>query len=108
MSFSDIIGHERPLSILKRAISNNALAHAYLFSGEAGIGKVMAAYALAAALNCPSAGPDGGCGVCPSCRKVAARNHPDVHPLVPDGTEIKIDDKDFQIIREDDILGVIE
>lgn len=24
------------------------------------------------------------------------------------GTEIKIDDKDFQIIREDDILGVIE
>ena len=24
------------------------------------------------------------------------------------GTEIKIDDKDYQIVREDDILGVIE
>lgn len=24
------------------------------------------------------------------------------------GTEVKIDDKEFQIIREDDILGVIE
>jgi chaperonin GroES len=24
------------------------------------------------------------------------------------GTEVKIDDKDYQIVREDDILGVIE
>lgn len=91
MFFSSIIGHERPVSILKRAISHDALAHAYLFSGEAGIGKAMTAYALAAALNCAQPGPDGGCGTCPSCRKVAGRSHPDVHVLAADGAEIKID-----------------
>lgn len=91
MPFSSIIGHDRTIAVLKRAIANNALAHAYLFSGEPGIGKALAAGELAAALNCQAPGPDGGCGVCSSCRKVAARSHPDVHLLAPDGTEIKID-----------------
>jgi DNA polymerase-3 subunit delta' len=91
MSFTSIIGHDRPVSILKRAIQNNAVAHAYLFSGEQGIGKRLTARAFAAALNCQAAGPAGGCGVCSSCRKVASGTHPDVHLLSPDGTEIKID-----------------
>lgn len=90
-SFRSIEGHERPLSILKRAVKHDALAHAYLFSGEEGIGKKMTAFALAAAINCAAAGPDGGCGVCPSCRKIIAGTHPDVRVLVPDGNEIKID-----------------
>ena len=91
MSFKDIEGHEKPITIVKRALANNTLAHAYLFSGEAGIGKKMTALALAAAVNCTEAGPDGGCGVCPACRKIATAGHPDVHILVPDGDEIKID-----------------
>ena len=91
MSFNAIEGHEKPITILKRALANKTLAHAYLFSGERGIGKKMTALALAAAVNCENAGPDGGCGVCPACRKIAASGHPDVHILVPDGDEIKID-----------------
>jgi DNA polymerase-3 subunit delta' len=91
MTFEDIQGHDKPIMILKRAIANKTLAHAYLFSGEEGIGKKMAALALAAAVNCGEAGPEGGCGVCPSCRKIALLGHPDVHILAPDGDEIKID-----------------
>jgi DNA polymerase-3 subunit delta' len=91
MPFNDIIGHERPARILMRAITGGTLAHAYIFSGEEGIGKRMTAFALAAAVNCQRPGQDGGCGVCSSCRKAAARSHPDVHVLVPDGDEIKID-----------------
>lgn len=91
MSFSSIIGHDRPVGILKRAMQNDAVAHAYLFSGEQGIGKRLTAYAFAAALNCQAAGPEGGCGVCSSCRKAASGAHPDVHLLSPDGAEIKID-----------------
>jgi DNA polymerase-3 subunit delta' len=91
MSFNDIEGHEKPIIILKRALVHKTLAHAYLFSGEPGIGKKMTALALAAAVICPDAGPDGGCGVCPACRKIASTGHPDVHILVPDGDEIKID-----------------
>jgi DNA polymerase-3 subunit delta' len=91
MKFSTIEGHEKSIEILKRAIANNALAHAYLFSGQAGIGKKKTAFALAAAVNCPNARPEGGCGECPSCRKIDTLGHPDVHVLVPDGDEIKID-----------------
>lgn len=91
MNFIDVVGHDRPLLILKRALAHKTLAHAYLFSGDAGIGKKMSAFALAAAVNCPEAGGDGGCGGCPSCRKVAAASHPDVHLVVADGDEIKID-----------------
>jgi DNA polymerase-3 subunit delta' len=91
MPFSTIEGHEKSIRILQRAIANNALAHAYLFSGQAGIGKKKTAFALAAAVNCLNARPEGGCGECPSCRKVAALGHPDVHVLEPDGDEIKID-----------------
>jgi DNA polymerase-3 subunit delta' len=91
LSFKEIEGHDRPVTILKRALANKTLAHAYLFSGGEGAGKKMTALALAAAVNCGNAGPDGGCGECPSCRKVAAHVHPDVHVLAADGDEIKID-----------------
>jgi DNA polymerase-3 subunit delta' len=91
MKFSTIEGHEKSIRILQRAISNNTLAHAYLFSGQAGIGKKKTAFALAAAVNCLDARPEGGCGECPSCRKVDTLGHPDVRVLVPDGDEIKID-----------------
>ena len=91
ISFTFIEGHDRPISILKRALANNALAHAYLFSGEQGIGKRMTACALAAAVNCFNARSEGGCGTCPSCRKISTQGHPDIHFLIPDGDEIKID-----------------
>jgi len=87
MSFSSIIGHDRPVSILKRAIQNEAVAHAYLFSGEQGIGKRLTARAFAAALNCQAAGPAGGCGVCSSCRKAASGSHPDVRVVMPESRD---------------------
>ncbi len=102
MSFETIEGHERPVTILKRALANNTLAHAYLFSGDEGIGKKLTALALAAAINCPNRGHQGGCGACSSCRKTASGGHPDIHVLVPDGEEIKID----QIRQIQDILAL--
>jgi len=84
MNFSSIIGHDRPVGILKRAIQNDAVAHAYLFSGEQGVGKRLTAMVFAAALNCQAAGPAGGCGVCSSCRKSASGSHPDVRVVMPE------------------------
>jgi DNA polymerase-3 subunit delta' len=91
MNFSEIEGHDRTVGILKRALANDTLAHAYLFSGPDGVGKKLTALTLAAAVNCPDRNDAGGCGVCPSCIKSASGNHPDVHLLAPDGDEIKID-----------------
>ncbi len=58
------------------------MAHAYLFEGPEGVGKELAARALAARLLCEddALAPDAdACGQCPSCRLIAADNHPDFH-----------------------------
>ena len=85
-----IEGHERPITILKRALAGKTLAHAYLFSGDAGVGKKMTALALAAAVQCVNSGAGGGCGACPSCRRVAAFTHPDVHVVMPEREDARL------------------
>jgi DNA polymerase-3 subunit delta' len=64
------------------------VAHAYLFAGIEGCGKKKTALAFIQAVFC---GKDEACGVCPSCRKLAHGQHPDLHLLEPDGAFIKID-----------------
>ena len=41
MSFSAIIGQDKPIGILKAYIENSCLEGGYLFSGPEGIGKKM-------------------------------------------------------------------
>ncbi len=88
MTFESIIGHERQKNILRRALTNQRIAHAYLFEGPDGIGKRLVALAMARALLCTNG---TGCGDCTQCRKVDHNNHPDVHLLDADGASIKID-----------------
>jgi DNA polymerase III subunit delta' len=89
MPFRDICGHERPISILKRALASGRIAHAYLFRGMEGIGKRTVAVTFAKALNCAQL-QDDACGACPSCRKVDSGNHPDVVTIRPAGPFIRI------------------
>jgi DNA polymerase-3 subunit delta' len=65
------------------------MTHAWLFTGPAGSGRSVAARALAAALQCETPGALG-CGECRGCRTVAARSHPDVHSVVPEGLSISV------------------
>ena len=51
-----------------------AMTHAWLLTGPPGSGRSVAARAFAAALECP----DGGCGVCNTCRTALSGAHPDV------------------------------
>lgn len=88
MTFESILGHDRQKDILRRALSGDRLAHAYLFGGPEGVGKRLMALALTRAVFCL----DGtGCGHCSACRKVDHNNHPDLHVLEPDGQSIKIE-----------------
>jgi DNA polymerase-3 subunit gamma/tau len=76
--FDDLIGQPHVARTLKNAVSQNRLAHAYLFVGPRGIGKTSTARILAKALNCvkgPTATP---CGECDNCREIAAGNSLDV------------------------------
>ncbi len=74
-----IQGQTRAIAVLRAAIAEGRVHHAYLFEGPVGSGKATCARALALALNCERAQavPDG-CGECDSCLKVDAGMHPDV------------------------------
>jgi DNA polymerase-3 subunit delta' len=86
--FGDILGQERVLSYLKAALNRGRLAHAYLFLGPEGVGKESVARALAGALNCAQPLEDGdACGVCPSCKRLAACTHPDFLVIRPTSRE---------------------
>ena len=73
-------GQKRVKSFLTRAVEGGRAAHAYLFVGAPGSGKLEAAWALAQALLCE----DGGCGACDNCTRAARRTHPDVHYYTPE------------------------
>lgn len=99
MPFRDIIGQDRAVAILQRALKTGRVAHAYLFTGPEGVGKRMTALALAQALNCDTPSPSPcpsplrgeGCGLCRSCRKIQEHLHPDVRVIEPEGATLKID-----------------
>ena len=92
MSFTDIIGHERIVEVLRRSVRTGKTAHAYIFEGIPGCGRKKTAMALIQAIFCDVAGDDA-CGICPSCRKVSAGNHGDIHIMepLPDKRDISID-----------------
>lgn len=90
MSFKEVIGHQRPIRLLQKAILTDHLPHAYLFHGSDGVGKKFTALTLAKVLNCEQEGEDC-CDQCLSCRKIDDSNHPDVSVVGPDGQFIKID-----------------
>ncbi|MGH7225813.1 MAG: DNA polymerase III subunit delta', partial [Gemmataceae bacterium] len=67
-----------------RAARRGRLAHAYLFTGPAGVGKRLFAVELAKSLLCEKAteGSLQACDKCPSCVQVEAESHPDFFPAV--------------------------
>ena len=92
MPFRDILGHEHVLGLLSQAAGRGTLPQSLIFAGPAGVGKHLAAVALAQLLNCQKDGaaatarPLNGdaCGDCPSCKRIARRVHPDVLFIEPE------------------------
>jgi len=87
---SKVVGQKHAVQVLRSAVANNRLGHAYLFSGPPGIGKATSARALAAALNCLS-DPGEGCNACRYCRRAGEGNHPDLLTLQPLEGLVRVD-----------------
>ena len=76
MSWTSIIGQQRVSDALRRTISADRVAHAWLFYGPEGVGKRAAAIAYGKALLCEQGGEE-------ACGKVDRMVHPDFHILMP-------------------------
>ena len=67
-SFDKIIGQEYIVTMLQNAISNNKIAHAYIFSGPRGTGKTSMARIFAKAVNCTNFSDGLACNTCENCK----------------------------------------
>jgi DNA polymerase III subunit delta' len=82
MGFAQIVGHSKQLETLRLALAHGRLHHAYLFVGEAGLGKKTIGLSLAKAIHCSVASGDF-CGECADCARIQDGNHPDVRLIEP-------------------------
>ncbi len=82
--FADVAGQDHVTRTLLNALSQNRIAHGYIFSGHRGIGKTTIARILAQALNCRTAVGSAErptpepCGICDSCSEIRQGSAVDV------------------------------
>lgn len=92
MPFRDLAGHRRLLELTARAARGGTLPPSLIFSGPEGVGKRLAATALAQLVNCPAPVAGDACGACTACTRIARAVHPDVLLIEPgESGSIKID-----------------
>lgn len=83
MLFKDIVGQNQIKERLIQSAKQNKVAHAQLFCGPEGVGKLALALAYAQYLNCLNPKDNDACGECSSCHKYAKLIHPDLHFVFP-------------------------
>lgn len=83
--FSEVVGQQLTIRLLKNSLYRNEIFPVYLFSGLRGSGKTTTARLFAAAINCEKLAQFQDsprsvvlpCLSCPSCKAMSQGNHPD-------------------------------
>ncbi|MDL4813760.1 DNA polymerase III subunit delta' [Actinomadura opuntiae] len=97
--WDDLVGQAPVVEQLSSAAegTGGGMAHAWLFTGPPGSGRVTAARAFAAALQCTER--PRGCGHCASCHQVLQGTHADVEVVRPQGLSFGIKDARALVLR---------
>ncbi|WP_426509829.1 DNA polymerase III subunit delta' [Dactylosporangium sp. McL0621] len=108
--FDELVGQPDSVATLSRAVEaadaivrgeapdvagQQAMTHAWLFTGPPGSGRSVAARTFAAALQCPN----GGCGTCQACHTALTGTHADVRFVVPEGLSIAVGEMRALVLR---------
>ncbi len=90
---NQLVGHRQTLQPLLDARARGRLASTLLFVGPSGVGKKLAAQALAQALVCERTNDKNpeACGECGSCLRMAKGQSESLLQIEPDGAAIKVE-----------------
>lgn len=77
-TLEDVIGQDVIIKILKNAVINDKVCHAYMFSGPRGIGKTSIAKLLAKTVNCLDLENGDACGKCENCVSINSGFNSDI------------------------------
>ena len=89
MPFRDIVGHRGVATRIARAIARDTLPPSIILTGPDGVGKRLAALAIAEAMCCAEPRTDDAgfaidaCGACSACRRIGRGVFPDVVVVEP-------------------------
>ncbi len=79
--FDEVVGQKHIIQVLKNAVAEERISHAYVFSGLRGIGKTTIARIFAKAVNCEHPINGEPCNECDNCKSVIKDETTDVIEL---------------------------
>ena len=85
--WKNIIGHAEIIEQLKKNAASRKIPHAIIFAGVEGIGKRKIAEIFAASLLCENLTDGEPCGICPNCKLMNGKSHPDFYIVEPEATK---------------------
>lgn len=69
-NFSQVVGQDVTVRALMHALQTDSLHHAYLFTGNRGVGKTTLARLVAKAVNCSNGEKNEPCAECKTCQEI--------------------------------------
>lgn len=103
MSLKGISCQYRAIKAFQNAITNNRMAHAYIFTGQEGVGKALFSKELAKTIFCQHLNIDA-CDTCNTCRRITNNNFSDLFLILPEKNSRVIKIEQLKYLQ--DILNV--